>query len=121
MLAVTMGRYHCFKVLVAHSCPTFCDPMDYSLPGSSAHGDSPSKNTGVRCCALLQGIFPTQGTEPRSPALQADSLQSEPPGKPTIVLKSLLIKGQFKCDDVYLGLGDIGVHRFVKSAMNVDP
>ena len=26
------------KVLVAHSCPTVCDPMDCSLPGSSAHG-----------------------------------------------------------------------------------
>ena len=23
---------------VAHSCPTFCDPMDCSLPGSSVHG-----------------------------------------------------------------------------------
>ena len=35
--------------------------MDCSLPGSSAHGDSPGKNTGVGCCALLQGIFSTQG------------------------------------------------------------
>ena len=26
------------KVKVAQSCPTLCDPMDYSLPGSSAHG-----------------------------------------------------------------------------------
>ena len=26
--------------------------------------DSPSKNTGVGCCALLQGIFPTQGFNP---------------------------------------------------------
>ena len=121
MLAVITGRYHCFKVLVAHSCPTFCDPMDYSPPGSSGHGESPSKNTGVGCCAFLQGIFPTRGIEPRSPSLQADFLQSEPPGKPTIVLKCFLIKGQFKCDNVYLGLVDIGVHRFVKSAMNVNP
>ena len=28
------------------------------------------------------GDFPNPGTEPRSPALQADSLPSEPPGKP---------------------------------------
>ena len=35
--------------------------MDYSLPGSSVHGDSPGKNTGVGCHFLLQGIFPTQG------------------------------------------------------------
>ena len=40
--------------------------MDYSPPGSSAHGDSPGKNTGVGCQALLQGIFPTQGSNPVS-------------------------------------------------------
>ena len=38
-------------------------PMDCSLPGSSAHADSLSRNTGVSCQALLQGIFPTQGTQ----------------------------------------------------------
>ena len=42
--------------LVAHLCPTLCD----SPPGSSVHGGSPGKNTGVGCHALLQ-IFPTQG------------------------------------------------------------
>ena len=46
--------------LVAQSCPTLCDPMDCSPPGSSVHGDSPGRKTGVGCCALLQGIFPTQ-------------------------------------------------------------
>ena len=43
--------------LVSHV--RLCDPMDYSPPGSSLHGDSPGKNTGVGCHALLQGIFPT--------------------------------------------------------------
>ena len=38
--------------------------MDCSPPGSSVHGDSPGKNTGVGCYALLQGIFPTQGWNP---------------------------------------------------------
>ena len=38
--------------------------MDYSPPGSSVLGDSPGKNTGVGCNALLQGIFPTQGSNP---------------------------------------------------------
>ena len=42
----------------------FCDPMDYSPPGSSVHGGSPSKNTGLGCHALLQGIFPTQKSNP---------------------------------------------------------
>ena len=64
------------KSEVTQSCPTLCNPMDRSPPGSSVHGDSPVKNTGVGCRALLQRI------KPRSPALQADSLLSEPPGKP---------------------------------------
>ena len=46
------------------SCPTLCDAMDCSLPGSSAHGDSPGKTTGVGCHALHQGIFLTQGSNP---------------------------------------------------------
>ena len=39
---------------------TLCDPMDCSPPGSSVHGDSPGKNTGVGNLSLLQVIFPTQ-------------------------------------------------------------
>ena len=50
--------------LVTQSCPTLCNPTDYSQPGSSVHGDSPSKNAGVGCHALLHGIFPTQGLNP---------------------------------------------------------
>ena len=65
----------------AQSCLTLCDPMDFSPPGSCVHGDSPGKNTGAGCHCLLQGIFPTQGIQPGSPAPQADSLASEPPGK----------------------------------------
>ena len=53
--------------LVTRSCPTLCDPMDLSLPGSSVHGDSPGKNTGVGCPAFVQGIFPTQGLNPGLP------------------------------------------------------
>ena len=41
--------------------------MDCSPPGSSVHGDSPGKNTGVGCRDLLQGIFPTQGSSPGLP------------------------------------------------------
>ena len=38
--------------------------MYCSLSGSSVHGDSPGKNTGVGCHDLLQGIFPIQGSNP---------------------------------------------------------
>ena len=69
-------------VKVAQWCPTLCDPMDYSLPGPSVHRDSPGKNTGVGCHALLQGIFPIQGSNPGLPHCRW-TLPSEPPGKPT--------------------------------------
>ena len=50
---------------VTSMCLTLSDPMDdCSPPGSSVHGDSPGKNTGVGCCAFLQGIFLTQGSNP---------------------------------------------------------
>ena len=39
--------------------------------------DSPGKNAGVSCHSLFQGIFLTQGLNPGSPALKADSLLSE--------------------------------------------
>ena len=48
-------------------CQTLCVPMDCSLPGSSVHGDSPGKNIGVNCHALLQGIFSIQGSNPTLP------------------------------------------------------
>ena len=40
--------------------------MNCSQPGS-VHGDSPGKNTEIGCHALLQGIFPTQGSNPLLP------------------------------------------------------
>ena len=52
---------------VSQLCPTLCNPMDCSPPGSSVYGDSPGKNTRVGCHALLQGIFPTQGSNPGLP------------------------------------------------------
>ena len=52
---------------IAQSCLTLCDPMDCSLPGSFVHGNSPDKNTGVGCHALLQWIFETQGSNPGLP------------------------------------------------------
>ena len=45
------------------SCPTLCNPVDCSPPGSSVWA-SPGKNTGVGCHAHLQGIFLIQGSNP---------------------------------------------------------
>ena len=52
--------------LVAQSCLTLCDPMDCSPPGTSVHGDSSGRNTGVGCHALLRGAF-NQGLNPGLP------------------------------------------------------
>ena len=46
------------------SCPALCNPMDWGPPGSSVHRNSPGKNTGVGCQALLQRIFLMQGLNP---------------------------------------------------------
>ena len=42
------------KVSVTLLCPCLCESSDYSPPGSSVQWDSPGKNTGVGCHALLQ-------------------------------------------------------------------
>ena len=69
------------KVLVPQLCPTLCDPKDCSLPGYSVHGISLARI--LEWVAFPSpGDLPDPGIEPRSPALQADSLQAEPQGKP---------------------------------------
>ena len=57
--------------LVTQLCPTLCDPTDCSPPVSSAHGDSPGKNTGLPYPP--PGDLPNPGIEPMSPAQRADS------------------------------------------------
>ena len=93
--------------LVPQSCPTLCDPMDDSPPGSSVHGESPSKNTRVRCHALLlQGIFPTQGSNPGLPHCRQIPLPTEPSGKPknTGVGSLSLLQGIFLTQESNQGL-----------------
>ena len=74
----------CAKSL--QSCETLCNLMDHSLLlGLLCPWDSPGKNTGVGCHALLQGIFLTQGSNLHILCLlrwQAGSLPLAPPGKP---------------------------------------
>ena len=74
-------------VLASQLCPTLCDPIDCNPLGSSVHG--------ILQARILEWVamtssrdLPNRGIEPRSPALQADSLPSEPPGKPRSSRKS---------------------------------
>ena len=55
------------KELVAQLCPILCDPVDCYLPGSSIHGIFQTRIFGAGCHFLLQGIFPTQGSNPGLP------------------------------------------------------
>ena len=67
--------------LVTQSCPTLCNPMDCSPLGSS--DDRIPQARILEWVAIPPpGDLPDPGIEPMSPALQADSLPSEPPGKP---------------------------------------
>ena len=79
LLLLLLLRFVC---LVSQSCLTLCNLTDCSPPGSSVHGDTPGKNTGVGCHILLQGTFPAQGWNPRLLCLlhwQAGSLPLAPP------------------------------------------
>ena len=78
---MTSDLLHWCVCLDTQSCPTLCDPMDCFLP-ASVHGDSPGQEYRSGWPCPPPGDLPNPGIEARSPALQADSLLSEPPGKP---------------------------------------
>ena len=63
------------SVKVVQSCLTLCDPIDYSLSGSSVHGI-----LQARILASIALPFSRGSSQPRSPTLQVDYLPSEPPG-----------------------------------------
>ena len=70
----------CAVLSLAQLCPILCVPMDCSPPGSSVHGIFQEEyQSGLPCPP--PGDLPTPGIDSRSPALQADSLSSESPGK----------------------------------------
>ena len=65
---------------VAQSCLTLCNPMDYTV-------------CGILQTRILEWVafpfpedLPNPGIEPGSPTLQADSLPTEPAGKPDLLI-----------------------------------
>ena len=101
----------CMKVKseseVAQSCLTLSDPMDCSLPGSSVHGILQARvlewgaivpllsmsrslrhhevqHSRLPCSSISPTVCLNPGIKARSPSLKADSLLSEPPGKPYV-------------------------------------
>ena len=71
--------------LAAQYCLTLCDLTDYSPQGSSVHGYSPGKDTGVDCHALVQGIFPIHGSNPGLPHCRQILYHLSQQGSPRIL------------------------------------
>ena len=65
-------------------------PHGLQPTGSSIHGNSPGKSTGVGCHALLQGIFPTQGSNPGLPHFKQILYWLSSPGRPYWTSRSYL-------------------------------
>ena len=92
-----ISRAWCWmKVKVTQSCPTHCDPMDYTVHGILQ----------VRILEWVAIPFPRGSSQPRdrprSPTLQVDSLSTEPPGKPknTGVGSLSLLQGIFPTQEL---------------------
>ena len=66
---------------VAQSCPTLCDPMDSSLPGSLSMGFS-RQEYGSGLPFPSPGDLPNPGIKSGSPALAGRFFTTEPPEKP---------------------------------------
>ena len=86
------------EVKVAQSCRTLCDPIGLYSPWNS-----PGQNTGVGSLSLLQGIFPTLGSNPGLPHCRQILYQLSHQGSPFIlVLVSVILNN--KCTLLFLGL-----------------
>ena len=117
----------------AQSCLNLCEPMDYGLPGSSVYGilqasilAAAAAAKSLQSCPTLcdphrwqptrlphpwggwlfhsPGDLPNPMIEPRSPALQADSLLFEPPGKPPV---SICVCYLFSCVQLFMTPGTV--------------
>ena len=83
--------------LCAQSYQTLCYPHGLEPIRLLSPWDSPGKDTGVGCHFHIQGIFPTQGSNPHLLCLlhwQVGSLPLVPPGKPPVQLHSRWLKSE---------------------------
>ena len=83
-LAWSLVREVKSESVVAQSCLALCNPMGWSLLGSSVHGILQARI--LEWVAIpFSRVSPQPSNQPRSPTLQTDSLLSEPPGKSLLV------------------------------------
>ena len=91
---------------VTQSCLTLCNPVNCSPPGSSVLGILQAEIWEWVAIPFFRGFSQPKDWTP-SPALQADSLPSEPPGKPLITRSSphfstILNPSRPTCPDVVI-------------------
>ena len=81
--------------------------------------DFPGNSIGVDCHALFQGIFLTLGLNPQSPALQADSLPTEPPRETqyTALKGQSLSRVQLFCDPMDSSPPGSSDHRILQTTV----
>ena len=68
------------------SCPTLCDPVDGSPPGSSVHGIPQARILKGVAISSSRGSCPPRHQKPTSPALAGGFFTTEPPGKPNLFI-----------------------------------
>ena len=94
----------CVCVLVIQLHSTFCDPMDCSPQVPLSMGFSRQEYWSGY--PFLSPGDPNPGIKPRSPALQTDSLLSEPPGKPLTICTQFSIIKKHKGDSLVAQLAN---------------
>ena len=102
---------------VAQSCLTLCDPTDYSPPGSSVHGILQARILEWVAIPSSRGSSRAR-VEPRSPALQADSLLSTPPRRCSQAYPVAFSDCSILMDQVWIPFRDLllsGSHRTVNT------
>ena len=105
LLGGTLASSSVVCVLVAQSCPTPCEPVDCSPPGSSVH-----RILQARILEWVAFPFSKGSSQPRDQTqvstLQADSLPAGPPGKPknTGVGSQSLLQGNLPTQELNQGL-----------------
>ena len=97
--------------------------MDYGPPGSSVQGDSPYKDTGMGCHAILQGIVWTQGSNLCFLSLlhwQSGSFPRVPPGKPLglIAVASFIVDTCSRCKGIVVGAHSSCAFQALKHRLN---
>ena len=117
-IAFFLKRMLVVVALVAQWCLILCDPMDCSPPGSSVHGIIKTWILEWVAFSSPRGLS-NPGIKPGSPALEADSLLSELPGKPFVYYQKLLTFRKDEEENLFIYWTDI--YRVITITYKIGP